>query len=70
MTQLRLIAALVGVLALVGAYFYGRADGGTSCQASALTEYQKGVQHDAKVDRQVNRMDNPAIDRALSRWMQ
>lgn len=70
MTNIRLIIALVAVASIIGAYFYGRADGGTVCKASTLTTYQKGVQENANTDKQVNRMVEPDLDRALSRWMQ
>jgi hypothetical protein len=70
MTKLRLILALVALASVVGAYFYGRMDGGTACKATALTTYQKGVENNAHVDKQVNRMVEPELDRALSRWMQ
>lgn len=70
MTQTRLILLLATLALLFIAYVVGRVDGGTSCTASALTEYQKGVENDAKVDRQVNRMDEPSLDRALSHWLQ
>lgn len=67
--NLRLIAAIVGIVALIGAYMLGRADGNMSCTSSTLVAYQEGVENDAKVDKQVNRMVEPDLDRALSRWM-
>lgn len=66
----RLIIALVAVTALIGAYFYGRADGGTACKATTLTTYQKGVQENANIDKQANRMVESDLDRALSNWLQ
>lgn len=70
MTKLRLVLALAGVLALIGAYSYGRVDGGKVCTGSAHTSYQKGVEKNANIDRKVDRMVEPDIDNALSsRWM-
>ena len=70
MTKLRLIIALVALASLVGAYFYGRHDGGTVCKASTLTTYQKGVEKNANIDKQANRMAEPDLDNALSHWLQ
>ena len=69
----RLIAILMSLLlvggSIVGAYFYGRSDEAAHCQAESLTEYQKGVERNEALDRGVQRMDSPALDNALSRWL-
>lgn len=70
MTKIRLILALVALASLVSAYFYGRHDGGTVCKATTFTTYRKGVENNANIDKQANRMAEPDLDNALSHWMQ
>lgn len=73
MTRLKIIAALVSALTflllIVGTYWVGRVDGKAICKNGALLTYQEGVKKDANIDKQINRMGEPAIDRALSRWV-
>lgn len=67
--NLKLIAAIVAVVACIGAYSLGRYDGKKLCIGNAAVTYQEGVKNDAKIDKQVNRMDEPDLDRALSKWV-
>lgn len=67
--NLKLIAAIAVLLAIAGAYTIGRLDGKKMCVGSAAVTYQEGVKNDAKIDKQVNRMDEPDLDRALSKWV-
>lgn len=57
------------ILLLFGVYSYGRAIGKNTCSTQAAIVYQKEVTKNAKIDKQVSRMDQPALDRALSRWV-
>lgn len=70
MTQLKLILALVVMACIAGAYFYGRIDGSAALKNNALLTYQKGVEKNANIDRQANRMGESDLDRALSNWVQ
>ena len=74
MTQAKVIAMLVSgiviITLIVGAYFYGRSDGTTITKGQALESYQKGVEGNAEIDKSINRMVEPDLDRSLSRWMQ
>lgn len=67
--NLKLIAAIGVLLAIIGAYALGRHDGKKMCVGSAAVTYQEGVKNDAKIEKQINRMDESAIDRALSHWV-
>lgn len=74
MTKIKLIAILVALIltgsSIIGAYFYGRSDGTKGCKADAAVSYQEGVKRDANIDRHIDRMGDPDIDRVLSRWVQ
>lgn len=70
MTQFRLALALTALLSILGAYVWGRTDSTTLCKAGALAAYQEGIQKNAKIDRTVSRMAEPALDRALANWLQ
>lgn len=67
--NLRLIAAIAVLVGLFGSYALGRYDGKKLCVGSAAVTYQEGVKKNADVDKQINRMAEPDLDRALSRWM-
>jgi hypothetical protein len=68
--NLKLIAAIVAVVACIGAYSLGRYDGKKLCIGNAAVTYQEGVKNDAKVEKQINRMGESDLDRALSHWVQ
>lgn len=63
----------VGILAVIGAiilsYMLGIRDGMKIQETKSLVAYQEGVKKNATIDKQVNRLANPDIDRALTRWM-
>lgn len=67
--NLKLILAIGVLAALIVAYTLGRYDGKKLCTGSAAVTYQEGVKKDAQVDKAANRMDEPALDRALTHWV-
>ena len=59
---------MVGVLT-VGAYFYGRTDGGTDCEVKQLRVELKGVDRHEDIEQEIMGMDVPALNHGLSRWL-
>lgn len=74
--KLRLkLLAIIGALifygaSITGAYLKGRMDENKIQANESLRTYQKGVEKDATIDREVHRMDEPALDNALRNWLQ
>jgi hypothetical protein len=68
LNKLPIILCIWGA-SIVLAYFSGRMNESHRQDTKALTEYTKEITKNANIDKQVNRMVEPAIDRALSRWM-
>lgn len=67
--NLNLIAAAGALVLVLGAYALGRYDGKVVCTGNAAVSYQEGVKRNDGIEKQVQRMDVPALDRALSRWV-
>lgn len=73
MTKLKLIllglalAALLGGIATI--YYSGKSAQRIQTENVQLKTFKKDVEKNEKVDRQVRRMDIPAIDKSLSHWM-
>lgn len=67
--NVKLIAALVMLLVLIGVYFFGRHDGSTACTKDALTEYSKGVEKNVNTAKSLKRLDRPDLNRVLSNWV-
>jgi uncharacterized lipoprotein YmbA len=67
--NLNLIAAIGSIALVFAAYAVGRYDGKVVCTGNAAVSYQEGVKRNDGIEKQVQRMDVPALDRALSRWV-
>ena len=69
----RLIILLSGLLlygaSITGSYMLGRSDGKQICTSKTLEVYKEGVQENARIEKQINRMVESDLDRSLSRWM-
>ena len=69
MTKLKVIAALVALAMYAVVYMLGRMDGNKICAGSAAVTYQEGVKNDAQIEKGVQRMAEPDLDRSLSKWV-
>lgn len=71
MIQSRLIfIAILAVIGFIfGSYMLGVRDGKQIQASKSLVLYKEEVQKNANIDKQVNRLADPDIDRALTRWM-
>ena len=69
MMNLRLIAALLGLVGLLALTGYAYHKGVLNCKNAELVTIVKGVQQDEKTERAVGKMPVSSLDRALSYWL-
>lgn len=69
MMNLRLLAALLGLVGILGLTGYAYHKGVLNCKNAELVTIVKGVQQDEKTERAVGKMPITDLDRALSFWM-
>mgnify|MGYP000078261983 CR=1 FL=1 len=69
MNKLQLIGLLIALALYPVMYMVGRTDGKKICIGSAAVTYQEGVKNDAQIEKGVQRMAEPDLDRALSKWV-